>query len=295
MRCLIASYDAGGAEVVSAWVKKNPDNEYSFLVAGPALSIFSRKIPELSVLKIDGVEWNSVDIAVTGTGWSSDLEREALEEAKRNGVMTVAVLDHWVNYRERFGYPGEDWLGNLPDEVWCLDEYAYDLCRELGFPAGRLRIKENEYYNEIRTEATGAYSGKRYAYLYLCEPVAEQMTKDHGDAMFLGYTEFTAMRSFFETLSSVVEAGTTVLVRKHPSEESYEKYAWIIDEYKMRFEIDYSESARLLDDIVSCDTIVGCESMAMVTAVILKKPVYTLLFGNSVCRLPFREIAPFRP
>ena len=39
----VISHDAGGAEVLSSWIKENPDN-YSLLLGGPAKEIFQKKL-----------------------------------------------------------------------------------------------------------------------------------------------------------------------------------------------------------------------------------------------------------
>ena len=40
---LVVAHDAGGAEVVSAWVKKNPQNVFTYLLQGPAVKIFQKR------------------------------------------------------------------------------------------------------------------------------------------------------------------------------------------------------------------------------------------------------------
>ena len=41
---LIVSHDAGGAEVVSSWVRRHPEYQFEFCLDGPAVEIFKRKI-----------------------------------------------------------------------------------------------------------------------------------------------------------------------------------------------------------------------------------------------------------
>jgi hypothetical protein len=40
--------------------------------------------------------------ALVGTGWQSDLEQKAMRACARVGLPCVAVVDHWVNYADRF-------------------------------------------------------------------------------------------------------------------------------------------------------------------------------------------------
>ena len=66
-------------------------------------------------------------VVITGTGWSSDLEHQARKLAFSRNIPSVAVLDHWVNYRERFKRNG---TSQLPGELWVSDAEA----ATFGFP-----------------------------------------------------------------------------------------------------------------------------------------------------------------
>ena len=44
MNILIVSHDVGGAELVSSWVRKNPGNNYSFVLGETAISIFKKNL-----------------------------------------------------------------------------------------------------------------------------------------------------------------------------------------------------------------------------------------------------------
>ena len=131
MRILIVSHDAGGAEVISAWVKNNSFHQYGYCLQGPAQSIFFRKLPGIRTCGCNEIELSQFDLVLTGTSWSSELERRMILQAKEEGIKCAAYLDHWVNYRERFGFPSQDWMENLPDEIWCGDEYAMQILRKI--------------------------------------------------------------------------------------------------------------------------------------------------------------------
>ena len=58
---------------------------------------------------------------ISGTGWQSDLEHRARLLAHQLGIPSIAVLDHWSNYCERFRREGVE---VLPDALWVADEEA---------------------------------------------------------------------------------------------------------------------------------------------------------------------------
>ena len=56
MNLLIVSCDAGGAEIISSWVRNNPANEYTYLLEGPAILIFSKKISIIKKTVLKDIE-----------------------------------------------------------------------------------------------------------------------------------------------------------------------------------------------------------------------------------------------
>jgi len=294
MKILIVSHDAGGAEVITAWIKNNNFHQYAYCLQGPAQSIFSRKLLGMRTYDCNEIDLSQFDLVLTGTSWSSELERRMILQTKENGIKTAAYLDHWVNYRERFGYPSKGWLENLADEIWCGDEYAMEICRDCGIPVQKLRLVENEYFCQIREEAE-AYKNEVVpkSILYICEPVGEHMKKEHGDEFYLGYNEFSALESFFKTLLKSDMSSYRITLRLHPSENDG-KYDFIVNRFKNELQIEISHDTHLYMDIQHAEIVVGCESMALVVAVELNKKVFSVIPPHGLpCRLPHSEIQSF--
>lgn len=294
MKILVVSHDAGGAEVVSAWVKKNSFHQYAYYLLGPAQSIFSRKLTGIKILDRNELDLSRFDLVLTGTSWSSELERRMILQAKENRVKSAAYLDHWINYRERFGYPAENWLEHLPDEIWCGDEYAMRISSDCGIPAQKLRFVENQYFLQIKEEAEAYFHEViPESILYICEPVSEHMEKEHGDEFYLGYNEFTAMDFFLNTLLSSAKRYHPITIRLHPSEMKG-KYDRIVTFFESDLQIGISNDVHLYEDVQRAETVVGCESMALVVALLLNKKVFTVIPPQGVpCRLPHAEIQSF--
>src|SRR3989344_7845773 len=141
-KMLVACHDAGGAEVVSAYLKGHQDAyEYTVFVGGPAWDIFKRKgINAISISEDDQhsitnlLAGDQADVLLVSIDWSSTGVRDILHQAKRRGIHRVVYLDHWVYYRERLGYPQPGWEINLPDEFWAGDSYGLELAMGL-FPS----------------------------------------------------------------------------------------------------------------------------------------------------------------
>ena len=51
----IVSHDAGGAELISSYVKRKIDNIYLYVLSGPAVKIFERKLGFETSLTVDHI------------------------------------------------------------------------------------------------------------------------------------------------------------------------------------------------------------------------------------------------
>ncbi|PIT93554.1 hypothetical protein COU00_03730, partial [Candidatus Falkowbacteria bacterium CG10_big_fil_rev_8_21_14_0_10_43_11] len=151
-------HDAGGAEIISAYVKANNSKaKFVCLALGPARKIFLRKkLGDLLISKKFDAEIIFKkflpDFLLTGTSWASGIEFKYVKQAKKLGVKTAVYLDHWTNYRERFGYPRLGWENNLPEEIWVGDKYALELAKRKFIGKIKLRLVENLYFKEVKKQ-----------------------------------------------------------------------------------------------------------------------------------------------
>jgi hypothetical protein len=295
---LVVSHDAGGAEVISAWVKKHKEGRYQFLLEGPAVKIFSRKLPNIPLVTREVLDSNlqNFNLVLAGTGWESDLEKRAIVRAREKGVKVAAYLDHWTGYQERFMLDNRI---TLPDEIWVGDRHAHALATST-FPGCPVKLEPNLYFEEllasVRAVTLHHEKKKGIRVLYVCEPTSRVAQKNYGDPRYWGYTEFEALEGYLRFAVSQAKDIARIRVRLHPTEQSG-KYHGIIDQYRQIFEIEESGERPLIEDCAWADWIVGCQSMSMVIGVLLKKPVFSCIpAGGQPLALPFGEIvALFNP
>lgn len=303
-RTMIVSCEAGGAQILSSWVRDVcPEGDYIYCLQGPAEAIFRTKLGKISQVELEAIRslHGPFDRIMTGTSWAPDLERRAIGIAKEQGIRSISVLDHWSNYQERFlplslwGAIPNDWWRYLPDEVWVCDEYAFTLAVRLGFPAERLVQIENPYLSGIRRElkerkAKPPILKPGPCILYLSEPVTDDLEKTYGDANYWGYTEYDLVKALVRDVNLCLKEGLdlSVRIRLHPNEVEG-KYDTFL---KMTPAIHISPNVDLLDDLMWADAIVGGESMALVIALLTAKPVFSAKPESERKRytLPHKEI-----
>lgn len=287
MSVAVAAHDAGGAELVSSYVRQH-GLECVYALAGPAIQVFERKLGKIAMESlesaIDHGEW-----LLCGTSWQSDLEWRAIALARACGKRSVAFLDHWTNYRERF-VRGD--AGHLPDEILVGDAIALDMARS-AFPGVPVRLVPNPYLIDLGAElaqfsrrARGSHAG--IDVLYVCEPIAEHALRAHGDERHWGYTEQDALRYFLANLAALDAPIRRIVIRPHPAEAA-DKYQWASEEFDLPIAVDRDQP--LLEGIMECDVVAGCASMAMVVGLLAgKRVVSTIPPGGRACALPQPEI-----
>lgn len=285
-RVAIVCHDAGGAEILSSWLNRS-GCPCSVAVSGPAVAIFKRKCPQAEFL-VQEEALSRCSWVLCGTGWQSDFERRAISLGRLLGKKTVAFLDHWVNYQERFFEAGDS---ILPDEIWVGDIYAEHIAKSL-FRHTPIILQANPYVEDmlediarLKTETPQSLGVK---VLYVCEPIGEHAKEFFGNERHWGYTENDALHFFMENLAVLNVPIDLITVRPHPSELP-NKYSWLLDLEAVPIVIGGGKT--LLEEILEADLVVGCESMAMIVGLLAgRRVISSIPLDGRSCQLPHIEI-----
>lgn len=254
----IVAHDAGAANHIAAWFRNSKTTTVCGSFGGPARDIFGRQCPWIAAAHFSELVPQCRTL-ISGTGWSSTLEHEARKLAKQLGCHSIAMIDHWTNYRARFVRDGEE---ILPDEIWVTDEYAREIA-ELEFPGIRVIQLENSYLEclvgEVREHDHSKMVACEENILYVLEPI-RQAWRGSGVS-----GEFQAMEFFIGNLDALRLTGIpSIRLRPHPSDGAGKYDQWI--ESQKGLEISLDASSTLAESIAWADVVVGCHTYAMVVA-----------------------------
>ena len=262
----VCSCDSGASRHIAKWLK-DIDQKISYCLRGPAIEIFKNEFPIKNNISLKDCIENS-NVLITGTGWSSDLEISAIKLAKENSIHVISVLDHWINYKERFFYKNEY---ILPDQIWVSDKLAEKLAIQ-EFPNIPIELLPNIWMENIKFSVKSLRSkyprnSPGLNIVYFLEPIRKQWSSKYKES-----GEFIAIRYFFDNLHIIQKLNNinnsellNLRFRLHPSENK-EKSITFIDDFELLFDVYFSESSSLEEDLAWADIAFGIETQALVVA-----------------------------
>ena len=253
------------------------------MLSGPAKPIFAERCPWLGNGDFKDLIPNCKAL-VSGTGWATSFEHDARQIAKDVCCRSIAVIDHWTDYRVRFNRRGQE---ILPDEIWVADDYALQLAR-LEFPSIPVVKLWNAYLerlaSEVRKTQVSIDGSRSDKVLYVLEPIRD----DWGPLAQPG--ELLALEFFVHNLAALgFDESASIQLRPHPSDPPGKYDSWMETHPNLNLALDSSVS--LAKSLAWADVVVGCQTYAMVVALAAgKRVVCSIPPGMPPCMLPQQDI-----
>jgi hypothetical protein len=297
----VVAHDSGAANHIFAWLG---DEQPTLCLAGPARALWLKRFQKIERAPTPKIglfpERYSVQSSlpesdlvaaisgaatvITGTGWESSLEHKARKLARMRGIHSIAVLDHWVNYADRFIWNGEQ---VLPDEIWVSDPYAAKIAQAT-FPTVRVIQQVNTYLAGLVAEVESRQPLEvvrgNDRVLYVLEPIRSAWGELDEPGEFLALDYFMAHRQ-----RAQVAPDAEIRLRPHPSDPPGKYDVWLTRQANPRVSLD--RSTTLADALTWSNMVVGCQTYAMVLALACGRTVIsTIPPWAPDCVLPQPEI-----
>ena len=287
----VVCHDAGAANLVFAWLREWAEaglldkHEFKLLLEGPAIKAWQLEPLPLLCMQLH-TELSSAltgcQSVLTGTGWASSLEHDARQLAATLQIPSIAVIDHWVNYTQRFERDG---VVVLPNQIWVSDSYAVELATKLFKNVPSVELPNTYLKNLVKTIPPVPEDCTNL--LYVLEPIRADWGRGEPG-------EFQALDFFVSSLEKVVgSTSIQITLRPHPSDPTDKYRAWLHAHSHLDIALD--NNLELNDAIAQARWVVGAETFAMVVASAAGRNTYSSLppWANR-CSLPISEIIHLR-
>ncbi len=252
----IVANDAGAANLILGWIKEQKNLNLYFCLSGPAIKIFQDEMFFKENLDLEETINNS-SVIITGTSYKSMLEHNARIYAKKNKIISIAVIDHWVNYEDRFIRACKK---VLPDIIWVFDEFAEKIAKNI-FTETKIEAYENFYLKNLVRNIKKIEKVKLNSetnILYVLEPIRKKSIKKTP-------FEFEVLNFFLSKIKNLKSKNNLkIRLRPHPSEKSEKYEKWMKANNNLSLSITINRT--LEEDIAWADIVVGYESFALVVA-----------------------------
>lgn len=231
----------------------------------------SNKIPTINDLK---------DYSLVLTGTSEKVKKDAYfwKLAKGKGVPSVAFVDSWVNYSERFTVKNN--FDRTPDYIGLIDDLMYSRMIEKGAPVEKLVVLGNPRFDSILQKYT-SYSNKisntnSINIIFFTDPVTG--TKADNDE----YGSKTVVKSVLKQILSQSKHSNrkiTITIKPHPRESS-DDYKDLIENVNQKGLVTISNETPL-KLMRKADIVMGMNTILLIDSSLLGIPTYSFQPGRN--------------
>ena len=271
----IFAHDAGGSELLLELLKASlhvgefrvfciDNSPCHILMRNKKLANYQEIIEPTKKFIFSKLDLFKPDVILYSTGWQNHFEYHFLAYAKKQSLPSVAFLDNWTNFRERFGYPDANWQKNFPDVIATHDKHSQENADNQGLKNPitiknySLEKKLNEYKNLTKKEDT---------LLFLSEPTAKVAKKTYGNSNHWGFDEKDTFKAILQYQKK--STCSKIVVRLHPSDEP-KIYKAIAPDITI-------SSNSLLKDISDAKIVIGLDTSVLRLAFLLGKKVISFM------------------
>ncbi len=313
-KILLFSRDPGGANTVIPLVGTLSGRGYEVRLFGKDTALKKYSKAGLNGIDIMGfvneITQDSIeefllsenpDFIITGTSASDFTEKHLWKTSEKLNIPSFAILDQWINYGIRFSrystteieeYREAKSHEYLPTKILVMDEFAKGETIKDGIEPSRILVTGQPYFETLLKEKEKITSSqidkiKRKLNLNLKDDdfiitfASEPVSIDYANTDYWGFTEktiFAELVAGVNKISAGLEKRIAIIIRPHPREKE-DNFNEIICNLDERINIVIDRNSSSIELISLSDIVAGMSSMFLIEALILGKPVLSILIG----------------
>jgi hypothetical protein len=285
-RVLVMARDAGAAAALSPVARaliREGRLGVSIVAYGEAVGVFhARGLPVLSFQSAPTEDQvgslltrEGAKALLTGTSMQPGKDDTFWSAARRLGIPSIGLLDHWCNYSERFSL--RDRFDCVPDRIAIMDDAAAEVLVAEGCPPDLLLVTGQPHFDELVRDSVTLSRAEVRQELGIDESRPLLVFASEPQARFygrtLGYDEEDALRA---VLDSAAEAApdAEVVVKLHPL-ESGDAFA-DLPESERRVGVRVVRAYPAEHLIRAADVVLGMTSVFLLEAVLTGVPTISV-------------------
>lgn len=255
--------DAGGAFHISALANALIPGATATL-SGPARRIFALNSPSIPDLSITS-RFIAKKKILLGSGLYGGMESEILESQLLSSNFKIVLLDHWMNYKERFSPNSQKW----PNLFIVTNQYAKEIANTC-FPHRQVQCIPDFLLAEQKRKYLSEKASPEEL-LFILEPdskVGEGLNYSIGELQ--KYIPFLIKFAKHNNVEKIT-------LRKHPSHSVIKGLN--LNEFDYGIEISYSSNESLMTDLLRAKFVFGFHSSALYTSSRVGVKTYSFFAG----------------
>jgi hypothetical protein len=231
------------------------------------------------------------DLVFTSTSFGKVIDNAILFTAVKKNIKTLALLDQWCNYSQRFKiYAPNKNYEYLPSFIGVMDEFAKNEMIKECFPPDRLIIMGHPYFDSIlmRKKSFSAeeksHFKKEYnisrsdiVVIFAAEPFRRE------DLKIIGYTDIKIvkhLRRALESISRETEKKATLLIKIHPRDKRHDAAFPVTRGNNIH--IILVRRGQATKFILNADIVAGMSSIFLLESFLLGKPTLSIQIGRKI-------------
>ena len=209
------------------------------------------------------------NLVVSAVSVGEGIDKSAIRISRESGLPSIAIVEHWSWFRERFFVDG---IPVLPDLILVNDSIALNLAIEAGLPPNILKVAGNPVLENLANSQP-----KRSREIKLAEQsktvvfVSESLAAEKAVGLLprMRFTEYDVLNAILRYRDPL----DRVIVKLHPA-ENLTKYSHFGPDIEMLGQTSIQELAEI------SDVVIGLGSMLLLELAALGCPVINVEFNE---------------
>lgn len=296
MKLLFVAHDMGAAVMLMPVIEKllSENVDVKLIAAGPALNAWENFESHQVSEEIDKIEEIiisfSPDLIITGTAHYSDMERNTWLAAKKYNVKSLAAIDAWVNFKERFIKTDSNQFVE-PDILCVIDSDCESNIKKLGVNS-KIYITGHPHLeyriNKLKEKCKSTVVTDKKKICFFSNPVKNNsQTNVSSDKQFTGQFDIACLLINSFPNDNNIE----LFLKPHPREDIKTWEIWLKESEFMGRNITISNQSTE-ELLIKCDAIIGITSMVLIEAALLGKATMSLQPYRERCVNPAVDKIP---